>query len=144
MAAYADVADVLSAARAAGVRLGATTSHGEIAERCLVRTGLYPFFDCLVTQEEVSRPKPHPDSILRVLDLFGVDPRQQAEDVVFVGDTVEDIQAGRAAGVRAIGVTYGISDEHEIRGANPDRVIHAFGDMRAFLVNASSLTTTSA
>jgi pyrophosphatase PpaX len=143
VSAYPEVAEILAAARAAGVRLGATTSHGEIAEGCLVRTGLYAFFDCLVTQEEVRRPKPHPDSILRVLELFGVDPRQQAEDVVFVGDSVEDIQAGRAAGVRAIGVTYGISDEQEIRGANPDCVIHAFGEMRTFLASVPTNVSTN-
>ena len=46
------------------------TSHGEIAEGCLVRAGLYPFIDCLVTQEEVRHPKPHPESLQLVLTLF--------------------------------------------------------------------------
>ena len=67
--AYPHVAEMLAAARARGIRVGAATSHGETAEACLVNNGLYSYIDCLVTQEEVKRPKPHPESILRVLAL---------------------------------------------------------------------------
>jgi HAD superfamily hydrolase (TIGR01509 family) len=134
IAAYPEVADVFAEAAEAGVRVGATTSHGEIAEGCLVRTKLYSFIDCLVTQEEVTRPKPDPESLHRALDLLGVDPRDpRPKNVLFVGDTAEDIEAGRAAGVQTVGVTYGVSDDREIRRARPDHVIHAFGEMRSFL-----------
>src|SRR5262245_52489202 len=124
--AYPDVADVLAAAKHAGIRIGAATSHGDIAEGCLVRSALYSFIDCLVTQEEVQHPKPHPESILRVLDLLRVNPRDPESDgALFVGDTAEDVEAGRAAGVCTVGVTYGVSDEREIRRARPDYIIHA-------------------
>jgi pyrophosphatase PpaX len=132
--AYPHVAEMLAAAKARGIRVGAATSHGEMAEACLVNTGLYSYIDCLVTQEEVKRPKPHPESILRVLALLDVHPKDSdCGWTVYVGDSAVDIEAGRAAGVRTIGVTYGVSDEAEIRAAGPDHVIRSFRDMDLFL-----------
>ncbi len=123
--AFPGVRETLAAARAAGIRIGAATSQGEIAEGALVSTGLYPLIDCLVTQEEVRRPKPHPDALLRVLTLV-------PGDALHLGDTVEDIAAGKAAGVQTIGVTYGLSREAEIKAAAPDHIIHSFHEMRAW------------
>jgi HAD superfamily hydrolase (TIGR01509 family) len=136
--AFPRVRETLSAARAAGIRIGAATSHGEIAEACLVSTGLYALLDCLVTQEEVRRPKPHPDGILRVLTLLGDglhDPRSTA---IHIGDLAEDVQAGKAAGIGTIGVTYGLAAESEIRAAEPDYVIHAFDEMHAWIAESKS------
>lgn len=132
--AYPGVREMLALARAQNIHVAAATSHGEIAEACLVNTGLYPLIDFLVTQEEVKRPKPDPDVILRVLVLSNMDSHDpDFERVIYVGDTTADIQAGKAAGVRTVGVTYGLSDEPEIRMAAPDYVIHSFSDMRSFL-----------
>jgi HAD superfamily hydrolase (TIGR01509 family) len=131
--AYPGVQATLAAARSAGVRIGAATSHGEIAEASLVETGLYPLIDCLVTQEEVRRPKPHPDLVLRALQLLSGKGDRAAADAIYIGDTIEDIQAGHAAGVRTIGVTYGVSRDAEIRMAAPHHVIHACHDMHAWL-----------
>jgi pyrophosphatase PpaX len=132
--AYPYVAEILAAAKAEDICVGAATSHGETAEACLVHAGLYRHIDCLVTQEEVRRPKPHPDAILQILRLFNIDPwRRNGDRAVYIGDSRLDVEAGQSAGVRTIGVTYGVSDEAEIRAAGPDHVIHSFRDMRAFL-----------
>jgi len=130
--AFPAAAATLAVAKAAGIRVGAATSFGEIAEACLVQNGLYPYIDCLVTQEEVKRPKPAPDCLLSVMGLLGGGPAAPL-DAVHVGDTVEDIDAGKAAGIRTIGVTYGMSSESEIRSAEPDYVIHSFAEMRTWL-----------
>jgi HAD superfamily hydrolase (TIGR01509 family) len=133
------VRNTLAAARAAGVRIAAATSQGEIAEASLVSTGLAPLIECLVTQDDVLRPKPHPDAILRILSWLGADADDPDLDAVFVGDTTADIEAGRAAGVPTIGVTYGVSSEAEIRAAEPDFVIYGFDDMRSWLSGSESL-----
>jgi pyrophosphatase PpaX len=137
--AYRHVEQTLAAARARGVRIAAATSHGATAEACLVHTGLYQYLDCLVTQEEVRRLKPHPDLILHALMLLGVDPQRRDGDVLYVGDSRLDIEAGRAAGVRTIGITGGVSTEAEIRNAGPDHVIHSFLEMRRFAVVPESV-----
>lgn len=132
--AYPSVRDVLAAARAAGVAIGAATSHGEIAEACLVRTGLYASIDCLVTQEEVAHRKPHPESIQLVLALFERDGfRSLRDEALYVGDTPVDVRAGKAAGVHTVGVSYGLADEAEMRAESPDHLIDDFAQMRMFL-----------
>jgi phosphoglycolate phosphatase-like HAD superfamily hydrolase len=88
----------------------------------------------LVTQEEVRRPKPHPEALLRACALCGGDADDPREHSICVGDTRLDIEAGKAAGVRTIGVTYGISTPAEIAAAQPDHVIDAFTRMRAFVI----------
>jgi HAD superfamily hydrolase (TIGR01549 family) len=128
--AFPGVRETLAAGHAAGVRIGATTSYGEIAEACLVHTGLYAFVDYLVAQDDVMRPKPHPESIQRILALWNIEPHESALNAFHIGDTVTDIEAGRAAGIHTIGVTYGMSREAEIRSAEPDYVIESFPEMR--------------
>jgi pyrophosphatase PpaX len=147
--AYPHVCETLTSAKAAGVSVACVTSHGETAEACLVHTGLYSLIDCLVTQEEVARPKPHPDGLLLVLDLLNREGRRDAGDVLYVGDTPVDIAAGKAAGVVTIGVCYGASREAEIRAAQPAYVLKSFSEMRSFLperpnYRAARLDTASA
>lgn len=50
--------------------------------------------------DRVDDLKPRPDLLLRALDDAGVD----AGDAVFLGDSVSDVEAGRAAGARVVGV----------------------------------------
>jgi pyrophosphatase PpaX len=138
VAAFPDVAETLATAKAQDVRVGAATSCGEIAEACLVKTGLYPFIDCLVTQEEVRRYKPDPESIMRALALLGVHP-SNVGSAVHIGDSPLDVEAGRAAGVRTVGVTYGVSNAAEMAAVKPDCVMHSFGDMRWFLPGAAGI-----
>ena len=47
--------------------------------------------------------KPHPRPITHACDLAGVEP----VEAVYIGDSIRDIEAGRAAGVATIAVTYG-------------------------------------
>jgi HAD superfamily hydrolase (TIGR01549 family) len=133
--AFAMVGETLAIARAAGIRIGAATSHGETAEASLVASGLYRYIDCLVTQDEVRRPKPSPDSLLRIMRLLRPDADTHDVEVLHVGDTVEDMLAGKAAGVCTVGATYGMSRESEIRAAEPDYVIHSFHDMKSWLMD---------
>jgi pyrophosphatase PpaX len=135
--AYPEVAPTLAAAKARDVRIGATTSHGEIAESCLVSTGLYQYIDCLVTQEEVKRPKPDPESINVILRLFAINLSDGSPLPLHVGDTVQDIVAGKAAGIRTVGVAYGFSSQAEVARAMPDAVIGSFDEMRRFLPGQS-------
>jgi pyrophosphatase PpaX len=133
MHAYPDVHDTLNEARQRGVRVGAVTSHGEIAEACLVHTGLYAFIECLVTQEEVKRPKPWPDAVLLALDLLGAETAAARDEALYIGDTSIDVQAGKASGVCTIAATYGVSRPADLVAAAPDHMIASFADMRRFM-----------
>jgi len=56
------------------------------------------FFRRIVTVEDVARPKPDPEGLLKILQ--GRDPEQ----AIYLGDNVDDARAARAAGIAFLGV----------------------------------------
>jgi phosphoglycolate phosphatase len=68
--------------------------------------------------------KPHPSMILTAMNETGV----SREKVVMIGDTTFDMDMGRAAGVRTIGVDWGYHPSDSLR---PDILIHDFADLPA-------------
>ena len=60
--------------------------------------------------------KPSPEPVLRVCAALGVAPEQ----LWFVGDGLQDVQAARAANARAIAIVSGFNAEAPLRAAAPD------------------------
>ena len=61
---------------------------------------LRPFFDVLLHEKLVTRPKPDPEIYLKAMTMLGVSP----EESVIFEDSMTGLQAARAAGARVIGV----------------------------------------
>ena len=78
---------------------------------------------------EVDASKPAPDLVKVALDKAGV----PAEDAVFVGDTVWDVQACRKASVRCIGVLSGGFSRDELTEAGAAEVYPGPADLLAAL-----------
>jgi HAD superfamily hydrolase (TIGR01509 family) len=57
--------------------------------------GLADNFDLVVSAQDVSRPKPHPESFERILDHFGLAP----EEAIYIGDSEVDEAFAANAGV---------------------------------------------
>ena len=72
----------------------------------------------VVSSADVEVSKPEPDIVQKALEAAGCAP----EDAVMVGDTVYDVRAAKAAGVRCIGVLAGGIGEQELREAGADAV----------------------
>ena len=73
-------------------------------------------FDLIIGGNSQQQLKPHPDMILSVLQQLKV----PAERALMIGDSVNDIQAARQAGVRVCAVGYGLGDPALLRKAEPD------------------------
>ncbi|MBL8385737.1 MAG: HAD-IA family hydrolase, partial [Burkholderiales bacterium] len=58
---------------------------------------------CVVSGDTTPHAKPHPAPLLHAAQLSGVDPAR----CLYVGDDRRDIEAGRAAGMRTLAVTWG-------------------------------------
>jgi len=56
---------------------------------------LEDLFDLVVTAIDVERPKPYPDSLIKIIDHFNITP----ENLIYIGDSALDEQAAKAAGV---------------------------------------------
>jgi HAD superfamily hydrolase (TIGR01509 family) len=71
-----------------------TTSMPHIMERF----HLWPFFDMVVTALDVKNPKPHPESLEKIIQKFNLNE----EEAVFIGDSEVDQQTAKSAGIKFI------------------------------------------
>ncbi len=57
--------------------------------------GLEDVFDLVISAQDVSRPKPHPEAFRRILEHFGLEPRE----AIYIGDSRVDEAFAANAGV---------------------------------------------
>jgi pyrophosphatase PpaX len=115
--AFPGVAEMLGGIRAAGLPVGIVTSKNRATtQRGLAVTGLSGFVDVIVACDEVTHPKPHPEPVERAVALVGRTPGR----TVFVGDSLHDLQSGRAAGVRTAAALWGPFSKDDLASGRPD------------------------
>ena len=101
---FPKVLETLSAIRHAGIKTAAvTTRYKSSLYATLEHSNMMKLFDAIVTGDDVKNPKPHPEPLVRALQSLQVD----AKDAYMVGDTVNDIEAGKHTGMKTIAVSYG-------------------------------------
>lgn len=85
-------------------------------------------FDLLVTASDVSNSRPAPDMITLAMEKLGIN---DATQVAKVGDSIIDIEEGKAAGCGlTLGITTGAQTKEQLETANPDLIIDALLDMK--------------
>lgn len=65
-------------------------------------TGLDRFFKTVITFDDVTNPKPHPEPVLKAMEALGA----SANTTLMVGDNHHDIESGKNAGVMTAGVAW--------------------------------------
>ncbi len=102
------------------LKLGIATSRkSDGALHILQNFGLLDYFSAVVGIEHVSVSKPDPEPIHRTLEQLQV----PAERAVMVGDTTDDMMAGKRAGVMTVGVTTGTTSRAELIEGGADHVV---------------------
>lgn len=106
------------------------TNRADTMDRVLVEHDLEGYFDLVVCALDVDRPKPHPDSLNRVLEHFKIG----ADRAIYVGDSEVDEVAAKAAGIplvayknRALSADFHIESLREIQaivGAQAGRLLN--------------------
>ncbi|GAA4011783.1 HAD-IA family hydrolase [Streptomyces marokkonensis] len=116
------VPQMLRELRAHGIGLAvATGKSGPRARSLLEQLGLLDLFTVVIGSDEVDRPKPAPDIVLKALAVLGSGPAR----TVMVGDAVTDLNSARGAGVTAVAALWGETDEPTLLAENPDIVLRA-------------------
>ncbi|MGE4384471.1 MAG: HAD family hydrolase [Endomicrobiaceae bacterium] len=77
---------------------------------------LKEFFDEIYGGDSFDEKKPSPKPIREIMNFLSVNK----ENTVMVGDGVNDVLAGKKAGVRTIAVLYGYSPKEKIEELQPD------------------------
>jgi pyrophosphatase PpaX len=120
--AFPGVEDLLDMLSSQGRKLGVVTAKRrrtvDLAFRVLP---IEQYFDVVVTTESTDRHKPHPDPVLHALVELGAG----REETAFVGDSPWDVEAGMAAGVFTIAVSWGkIHPNERLLEAGADVLVH--------------------
>lgn len=85
-----------------------------LCREVLSRLGIAEYFPAVYGADSFPFRKPSPEPILAVMKEYRVAPRECA----MVGDSINDMAAGRGAGVVTIGCSYGYGDPSELVGAD--------------------------
>jgi HAD superfamily hydrolase (TIGR01509 family) len=129
---YPGVREVLERFVTTGVAMAIATNKTEpITRRLVAKFGLEPYLSSVVGPESVTRRKPDPEAIERILGRLDVPPAR----ALMIGDTPLDIVAGKAAGTGTCGALYGYGTEVEIVRAAPDFVIRSIAELPRALKN---------
>ncbi|MNG82814.1 Phosphoglycolate phosphatase [compost metagenome] len=91
----------------------------------LAALGIIDYFSLIIGGDDVVEKKPHPAPLYLVLGKLGL----RANELLFVGDSRNDIQAAQGAGCPSAALTYGYNYGEAIALSHPDRVLERFADL---------------
>jgi len=123
---FPDVVDTLKALQQKGLPMALVTNKPTpFVAPLLEALDIARFFSVIVGGDDVQNKKPHPEPILLVAGKLSLTPEQ----LLFVGDSRNDILAAKAAGSPCVGLTYGYNYGESITLSEPDAVFDNFKDL---------------
>ncbi|MDI6783610.1 MAG: HAD family hydrolase [bacterium] len=125
------IAQLFSQAQQQGIILGIFT--GKCRRTCLInlnQLGYAPYFSYVITGDDIIHRKPHPEGINKILTVTGSNP----DETIYIGDSVADMKAGRAAGVKTGAAFWDPLADKRILDLNPDYIFNTISDLRKLLL----------
>ena len=86
---------------------------------------LSEYFSVVLGGDSLTHKKPHPEPLQHSLRHFSVTP----DKALMIGDSRNDVEAAKAAGVRVLALPYGYNYGEAIEASEPDRVVATLADM---------------
>lgn len=127
---FPGVMATLSALKEKGLLLGVVTNKPTPFVMPLLESfGIAQDFQVIIGGDDVKQKKPHPEALFSTMNAM----KLSADELLFVGDSRNDIQAAQAAGCLSVGLTYGYNYGESIELSNPDVVFDSFSDLLPLL-----------
>ncbi|MEN9596799.1 MAG: hypothetical protein RL236_1233 [Pseudomonadota bacterium] len=119
---YEGVLETLQTLKNDGFKLACITNKTARFTNPLMETaGLASYFDFIASGDTFAEMKPNPLPLLETAKLFNVAP----ENAWMIGDSINDISAGKRAGFKTIAVSYGYAGQHSMVDLNADYTVNA-------------------
>ncbi len=132
------LAPFLDGLKARGLKVGVATNDTETVARAhLTQVGVLDRFDFVTGADSGHGAKPAPGMCLAFAEAVGVAPEQ----VLMVGDSLNDLWAGRAAGMRTVGVLTGVAGA-DVLAPHAEHVLPNIGGLEALLDPGNRLRPT--
>jgi len=117
---FPGVVEGLAALKARGFRLACITNKAEAFTLPLLRvTGLQDYFEIVLSGDSLPKKKPDPLPLLHACKHFDILP----DEMLLIGDSLNDAEAARAAGCHVFCVTYGYNEGRDVRELNCDAIV---------------------
>jgi 2,3-diketo-5-methylthio-1-phosphopentane phosphatase/HAD superfamily hydrolase (TIGR01509 family) len=121
------------------IRLAVVSNKsGKFCRKLLPHLGIDRFFTTVMGVGDGLRPKPFPDMVSAVVTDLGLHPNE----VIMVGDTVEDIRAAKAAGIDVYALGNGYHPLEKLIQERPRRVLRELRDLPRVLHASKSVIRT--
>lgn len=120
--------EFLAKVRDRGLKTSLTTSASRSTQRLAFETfQLGEYFDAVITGEDITRGKPHPEPYLLSASRLGLDPK----DCVVIEDSINGVRSGHAAGCRVIALTTTFP-RPELERAGARHIVDSFREIDRF------------
>jgi phosphoglycolate phosphatase len=127
---YPGVRQALEGVRSRGMASAVVTNKQQsLSEGLLRHFELDGLIDVVVGGDRCERRKPHPEPLLFACRALQVEPAH----ALMVGDSINDVEAARGAGIPVICVTYGYNEGADPRSLPADGLIESLADLLAML-----------
>ncbi|MBA2689210.1 MAG: phosphoglycolate phosphatase [Burkholderiales bacterium] len=118
----------------AGFRLACVTNKAErFTLPLLEASGLMTYFDLVICGDTTTEKKPHPMPLLYAAQRLGVAP----DEMVLIGDSVNDFEAARAAGCHVFIVPYGYNEGRDAALLPADAIVPGLVEAANLLKNTA-------
>ncbi len=122
--------ELLADIKKAGHQIAILTGKGRRSlEISLDQLGLHGLFDMLVSGDDVTRPKPDPQGLYIIMKELGA----KANDMLMIGDSDADIEAGLRAKVQTVRVDWFLSSSPRRFQSQPDYVLTEVEKLRELI-----------
>ena len=123
---YPGVLEGLASLRAQGVPLGVVTNKADtFIQPLLEQTGLSGYFEVLVGGDRLPKVKPDPMPLVWACGRLGVSPTE----TLFIGDSINDALAARAAGCPVFLLPYGYNEDRDVQELDCDAIVESIRDI---------------
>ena len=137
IALFPRIPDLLADLQQAGLRLGVFTGAGRpCGVQRLRRMNLVEVIDAFITADDISETKPAPDGLFKLCTDLGVQP----SEAVYIGDSHLDLRSARAAGMRSVGVLWGVSDAGLLLREAPDALAANVAELARWLRDEAGIS----
>jgi len=128
---YPDVDQGLRQLKEAGFTLALVTNKPiRFVPNILESLGWAPLFDMVIGGDSLPVKKPDPAPLLHVCETLNFKPAQ----AIMIGDSINDISAGKNAGIDTIGLSYGYNYGKDIRDSKPNQAFDHFKELLSYLL----------
>lgn len=126
---FSGVREMIEELHTAGHFLAVATGKGRQGlNKVLNQTGLADYFHTTRCADEC-HSKPNPQMLHEIMDYLGV----EADKALMIGDTEYDLQMASNAGVRSLGVSYGVHDKQRLLDCRPLDCVDSITELHAWL-----------